>query len=115
METWTIVRYMHAQGKSIRAIARELFVSHNTVRRALCCDQPPRYSRRPRHNARLAPYAEDIKQILAEKKFIGTRSPVSPIPASLFSASYQIGNPVVPYWSASSRTASLKLRSLSRR
>jgi transposase len=73
VEAWTTIRYLHAQGKSVRSIASELSLSRNTVRCALRCDAPPRYSRPARPNPKLAPFAEQIREMLVQKQFIGTR------------------------------------------
>jgi transposase len=73
VEAWTTIRYLHAQGQSIRAIARELGVSRNTVRKALHGDGPRHYSRPKRPNPKLAPYLDQIETMLVEKQFIGTR------------------------------------------
>jgi transposase len=73
VEAWTAIRYMHAQGKSIRGIARELGLSRNTVRNALRSESQPRYSRAKRPNAKLAPYLDQIQEMLIDKQFIGTR------------------------------------------
>ncbi|KWW97535.1 transposase [Carbonactinospora thermoautotrophica] len=49
LEDWAEIRRLHrAEGMPIRAIARKLGISRNTVRRALASDAPPRYQRRPR-------------------------------------------------------------------
>ena len=73
VEAWTTIRYLHAQGQSIRAIAKELSLSRNTVRTALRGDDPPRYVRPRRSNPQLAPFVDQIEQMLVEKQFIGTR------------------------------------------
>jgi transposase len=73
VEAWTTIRYLHAQGKSMRVIARELGISRNTVRAALRSDHPPKYTRPPRPNPQLAAFSEQIKQMWSEKQFIGTR------------------------------------------
>ena len=73
MEAWTAIRYLHAQGKSIRAIARELGVSRNTVRAALRHEGPPQYTRAERPNPQLAPYLDQIEDMLVRKRFIGSR------------------------------------------
>jgi len=73
VEAWTTIRYLHAQGQSIRAIARELSLSRNTVRAALRGDDPPCYVRPGRPNPQLEPFADQIRQMLVEKQFIGTR------------------------------------------
>lgn len=46
MEDWAEIRRLHrAEGVPIKAVARRLGVSRNTVRAALACDEPPKYSR----------------------------------------------------------------------
>lgn len=57
VEAWTTIRYLHAQGKGKKTIARELGIARNTVRRALARPGPLRYQRPPRPNQQLAPYA----------------------------------------------------------
>lgn len=73
MEAWTTIRYLHAQGRSARTIARELGISRNTVRAALRSDRLPKYMRPTRPNPQLKPFAEQIREMLEEKAFIGTR------------------------------------------
>jgi transposase len=73
VEGWTTIRYLHAQGKSIRAIAKELSVARNTVRAALRDERPPRYERPKRSNPQIEPFVDQIKQMFFEKKFIGSR------------------------------------------
>lgn len=46
MEDWAEIRRLHrAEGMAIKAIARRLEVSRNTVRKALASHEPPRYQR----------------------------------------------------------------------
>ena len=46
VEDWAEIRRLHrAEGMPIKAIARVLGVSRNTVRRALASDGPPKYER----------------------------------------------------------------------
>ncbi|GII82587.1 transposase [Sphaerisporangium siamense] len=46
MEDWAEIRRLHrGEGMAIRAIARRLGISKNTVKKALGCHQPPRYER----------------------------------------------------------------------
>ncbi len=73
VEAWTTIRCLHAQGRPIRAIAAELGVSRNTVRSALRQTSAPRYTRPPRPNPKLEPFREQIRQMLVEKGFIGSR------------------------------------------
>ena len=40
MEAWVTIRYLRAQGRSIKGIARELGISKNTVKRALRTNKP---------------------------------------------------------------------------
>lgn len=72
MEGWTTVRYLKEQGKSTRAIARELGMSRNTVRKALLGERPPKYTRPPRPNPKLAPFEGLVRELL-RKGLIGTR------------------------------------------
>jgi len=74
VEAWTTIRYLHAQGLSQRAIARELGVSRNTVAKALASDDPPKYKRRRQPtNPDLASFGEQIREMLFDKKFRGSR------------------------------------------
>jgi DNA-binding phage protein len=45
MEGWATIRFLHAQGKGIRTIAKELGIARKTVRHALRTQGPPRYER----------------------------------------------------------------------
>lgn len=72
MEAWTTIRYLRAQGKGIKGIARELGISRNTVRLALKREGPPRYQRGPRPKPQLDPY-RDLIQEMKGKEFIGSR------------------------------------------
>jgi transposase len=48
VEDWAEIRRLHrAEGIPVKAIARLLGISRNTVRSALASDGPPRYVRRP--------------------------------------------------------------------
>jgi transposase len=73
MEEWTTIRYLHAQGKSIRAIASELSVARQTVRRALEDESKPRYKRPPRPNPKLEPYLAQVRELYFAKHLIGSR------------------------------------------
>jgi len=72
MEAWTTIRYLHAQGMGKKAIARELGVARNTVRRALAREGPPRYRRPPRSNEKLAPFTETIRK-MRQQGLVGSR------------------------------------------
>jgi transposase len=73
VEGWTTIRYLHAQGKSIKAIAAELGVARNTVRRAVRREGPPQYQRPPRPNPQLVPFADEIERMVVVERFIGSR------------------------------------------
>ena len=73
MAGWTTIRYLHAQGKSVKAIAAELGVARNTVRLAVRRDGPPVYARLARPNPQLAPFAEEIERMVVVERFIGSR------------------------------------------
>ena len=46
MEDWAEIRRLHrAEGMPIKAIARQLGLGRNTVRRALAAEEPPKYQR----------------------------------------------------------------------
>jgi len=72
VEAWTTIRYLYAQGKGKKAIARELGISRNTVRRVVARGGPPRYRRPPRPNQQLAAFREAIQQ-MRQEGFVGTR------------------------------------------
>ena len=73
MEGWTTIRYLAAQGKSIKGIAAELGVARNTVRLALRREGPPKYQRPPRPNPQLVPFADEIERMVLVERFIGSR------------------------------------------
>ncbi len=56
LEAWTTIRHLHAQGHSIRRIARDLHLSRQVVRRAIASTEPPRYHRRPEEQPQLVPF-----------------------------------------------------------
>lgn len=65
LEEWVDIESRYAAGQSIKAIARELGVSRNTVRAALRREGPPRYERRGKPG-KLAAYEPYLLQRLAE-------------------------------------------------
>jgi transposase len=73
MEQWTTIRYLHAQGKGIREIAREVGVSRQSVRRALALESQPRYERRAPRMTKLEPYRAMVRELYLGKHLIGTR------------------------------------------
>ena len=61
MEIWIL----HRQGVGIRAIARQVGVSRNTVRKYMRADKKPRYAKRAVRGSRLDPYKSYIQERLA--------------------------------------------------
>ncbi len=62
-----IRRAYHAEGKSIREIARETGRARRTVKRMVELDEPPRYRRRgPKRAPKLGPYKERIQELLSQ-------------------------------------------------
>lgn len=59
------IRILHRQGKGIRAIARQLGISRNTVREYLRTDKKPKYASRPDRSSKLDPYKPYIQERLA--------------------------------------------------
>src|SRR5215470_637301 len=58
--TVNTIRESAVQGKSVRAIARELGISRNSVRKVL--RRPAEVPSRPRRTSKLAPYTQQIRQ-----------------------------------------------------
>lgn len=56
------IRILRKQGKSLRAIAKEVGASVNTVRRYLADDQAPRYKRRAARASKLEPFMDYLRQ-----------------------------------------------------
>jgi len=73
VEEWTTLRWLHAQGKSIRTIAKELGVARNTVRAAVRMEQAPHYQRPHRTNPKLIAFAAEIEQMVFVQRFNGSR------------------------------------------
>ena len=61
MEIWIL----HRQGVGIRAIARQVGVSRNTVRKYMRFGGKPRYAKRAVRGSRLDPYKSYIQERLA--------------------------------------------------
>jgi DNA-binding NarL/FixJ family response regulator len=59
------IRALHDQGHGIRAIARQLDISRQTVRRILCADQFPEYGARSTRSSKLERYIPYLHQQLA--------------------------------------------------
>jgi transposase len=78
VDDWAEIRRLHrAEGLAVRAIARRLGISRNTVRKALACHAPPRYVRaaagsvvdavEPRVRALLAEFPEMPTSVVMER------------------------------------------------
>lgn len=66
MENWAEIRRLHrAEGMPIKAIARRLGISKNTVKSALASDVPPKYERPPKGSA-VDAFDPRIRELLAE-------------------------------------------------
>lgn len=66
MDDWAEIRRLHrAEGLAVRAIARHLQISKNTVKRALAAQGPPRYVRSPLGSA-VDEFEQAIRGLLAE-------------------------------------------------
>jgi transposase len=64
VEDWAEIRRLHrAEEMPIRAIARHLGVSKNTVKRALASDRPPVYQRAAKGSA-VDPFEPAIRELL---------------------------------------------------
>jgi transposase len=66
MEQWAQIRHLHAQGLSVRTIARTLEISRNTVARYLGADTAPTYRPRAKDPSLLVPYEDYLRRRLAE-------------------------------------------------
>ncbi|MEW6661952.1 MAG: helix-turn-helix domain-containing protein [Bacillota bacterium] len=71
MYKWQRIKALHAQGVSIRKIARTLGISRNTVRKYLKETNPPQFKAR-KYDKQLDRYREEIQAML-DKGYIGTR------------------------------------------
>lgn len=78
---WAEARRLHiGEGKSVRAIARELGLARNTVRAALRSEDPPSYGRRSQ-GSKLDPFKEEIVQLLRTDAGIPAKLRVGDHPA----------------------------------
>ncbi|MDE3076672.1 MAG: IS21 family transposase [Chloroflexota bacterium] len=73
MEQWATIRYLHAQGKGVREIARELSLARQTVRRALESGSRPQYTRTQPANRQLASFEAQVRELYFSKHLIGSR------------------------------------------
>ena len=66
VEDWAEIRRLHrAEGVPMKAIARQLGVGRNTVRRALAADEPPKYQRAAKGSI-VDEVEAQIRELLAE-------------------------------------------------
>jgi transposase len=65
-ETWVMIKHLQQQGVSIRAIARQLGIDRNTVRRALRREGLPRYIRTTPRASKLDPFKPYLERRLVE-------------------------------------------------
>jgi transposase len=72
VEGWMTIRVLHAQSKSIKAIATELGVARNTVCLALRRDGPPKYQGPPRPNPKREPFVDEVERMVVVDRFIGS-------------------------------------------
>lgn len=71
-----LIKIMHQQGYSKKAIARKLGLSVNTIRKHIRADGQIKYSRRPPKATKLSPYYQYIKQRVQNTQ-------LNPIPATV--------------------------------
>jgi hypothetical protein len=62
MEEWHAIKVLKRQGHGKKAVARQLGIAWNTVKRHWDCQAPPAYQRR---QEKLDPYASPIKEMVA--------------------------------------------------
>ena len=81
MDEWAEIRRLHrSQGLGIKAIARKLGISKNTVRRALRAGEVPRYQRPPKGSIADAAWSDYRPRPRAMISFCRSGHPVSPWP-----------------------------------
>jgi transposase len=75
MEDWLVIKNLKAKNpaKSNREIARDLGISHNTVKAALKRNETPEYRRNGSSKSELEKFHEVIFEMLNVKKFKGSR------------------------------------------
>jgi transposase-like protein len=66
VERWAELRREHfVRGVGIKELARRFGIDHNTVRRAVRSEAPPRYQR-PVARSKLDPFKDEIHELLRE-------------------------------------------------
>ncbi len=60
-EGYVEIHVMHRQGKSIKAISRELGIARNTVRKYLRSEGPPKAAQRTPKPTKLGPYQDYLR------------------------------------------------------
>ena len=75
MEDWVTIKNLKTKdaGISNRQIARQLGISHNTVKAALERTMVPEYNKKGKRQSALEPLREIIFEMANVKKFRGTR------------------------------------------
>ncbi len=68
LERFVEIRVLARQGKTIKAIERELGVSRNTVRKYLRCDDPPMYGPRMPRVTKLDPHKSYLRERIEAAK-----------------------------------------------
>ena len=71
-EVYMEIKAMHRNGKSIRAIAKEMGLHRKTVKKHLAGDEFPRYNKILRRESILAPYFQTIQDYLEEDDYKAT-------------------------------------------
>lgn len=71
-EVYMEIKAMHRNGKSIRAIAKELGLHRSTVKKHLSEDEFPRYRKTEQRESILAPYVQTIQDYLEENDYKAT-------------------------------------------
>jgi len=72
-EVYMDIKAMHRNGKSIRAIAKELHLHRRTVRKHLREEEFPRYRKTTRRESILTPHFQTIRDYLDEDDYKATR------------------------------------------
>lgn len=106
MDVWHAIQVLRRQGQSKKAIARQLGVSRNMVKRYLRRNDPPDYQRKPAAKL-LDQHADQIKGMMAQG-FIGTRifpEPALPGYQGSLTSVYRCLRQLRERWEAAEKTA----------